>query len=262
MNFAECLSAAQPVNGGFALTVPEGWFQGRTAYGGFSGALALAAAQRLGGEGLPPLRSAAVSFVGPLYGLIEVRARVLRQGNNATWIAAEIARDGEVGLTATFAFMGQISSTLHLNNRPMPDGVIPVEQALPVPVTDAMPMFLRSSSDMRFALPRVEGAARRAEICWWVRLKDQGLPDMTGLMLIADSLPPAILPLGNRTVPASSMNWQANLLSSDPTTRDGWWLLRSSADYAENGCSSQAMDIWNTDGVPVLSGMQSVAVFG
>jgi hypothetical protein len=57
------------------------------------------------------------------------------------------------------------------------------------------------------------------------------------------------------------MQWQVNLLTPAPTT-DTWWLLRSSGDYAEAGCSSQEMGIWNTRGKPVLAGMQSVALFG
>ena len=58
------------------------------------------------------------------------------------------------------------------------------------------------------------------------------------------------------------MHWQINLLTPAPFTRDGWYLLRSVGDYAEQGCSSQRMAIWNTDGAPVLAGMQSVALFG
>ncbi|HMO69140.1 MAG TPA: thioesterase family protein, partial [Novosphingobium sp.] len=86
MSLPALLAGAEPLTSGFRLAIPEDWHQGRTAYGGFSAALALAAARKAGGEGLPPLRSAAVSFVGPLFGAIEARARVLRAGRNATWV--------------------------------------------------------------------------------------------------------------------------------------------------------------------------------
>ena len=39
-------------------------------------------------------------------------------------------------------------------------------------------------------------------------------------------------------------------------------LLRAAGSYAENGCSSQDMAIWNADGQPVAAGMQSVGIFG
>lgn len=245
---------------GFATTIPASWLQGRTAYGGFSAGLALSAARRVGGQ-LPPLRSAQISFVGPLYGAVEVRARLLRRGKNAVWVSAEITRDGEVGLLASFVFMGAVDSALHLNDRPVPEGLIPVEQAQSFTFNDHTPAFLRHNFEARFALPR-EGE-KQPEICWWLRVRDHAALDpMIGLLLIADSLPPGVLPLLKPHVPVSSMQWQANVLTPLPTTRDGWWLLRSAADYSENGCSSQRMAIWNADGAAVMAGMQSVAVFG
>jgi hypothetical protein len=57
------------------------------------------------------------------------------------------------------------------------------------------------------------------------------------------------------------MTWQLNLLGAQPRTADGWWLLRTNADYARAGSSSQEMMIWNADGEPVAEQMQSVAIF-
>jgi hypothetical protein len=251
--------------------VPEDWHQGRTAYGGFSSALALTAALRAGGclpggltGGLPPLRSAQVSMIAPLFGEVDVQARVLRRGRNATWIAAEILRDGEVGLTASFAFMGPVDSALHLDDRPLPAGLIPLEEARGF-ANDRAPSFLRHHFDVRFALPRSD--SRRPEMCWWVRARDGAadpgaLDPMTGLLLCADALPPGVMSFVAPGTPVSTMQWQCNLLTPAPRTRDGWWLLRSAGDYAERGCSSQRMAIWNADGEPVMAGLQSVAIFG
>jgi acyl-CoA thioesterase len=265
MGFAALLGQAEPTEAGFALDVPAGWHQGRTAYGGFSAAVALAAARRVGGEGLPPLRSALVSFVGPLAGRIEARATVLRTGRNATWIAAEIAGAGGVGLTASFVFMGPVNSALSLNDAPPPEGLIAPEAAAPYKVHAHMPAFLREQFEVRFALPRTigaRGAEKQPELCWWVRLKDgAGLDPALALLLTADALPPGVLPLLAPTTRVSSMTWQANFLTATPATRDGWWLLRSTGDYAEAGCSSQRMAIWNAAGVPMVAGMQAIALF-
>ena len=259
MGFAELLRGAEPGENGFAVTIPEDWHQGRTAYGGFSSALAFSAALQVG-EGLPPLRSAQLSMIAPLYGEVEVSARIVRRGRNATWMAAEILRDGEVGFTASFVFMGPVDSALHLNDRAAPDGLIPVGDARPF-INERGPAFLRNHFDVRFALPR--DGQRRPEMCWWVRARaGAGLNPMTDLLLCADGLPPGVMSLLTPATPVSTMQWQTNLLTPEPRTRDGWWLLRSTGDYAENGCSSQQMAIWNADGEPVLAGMQSIAVFG
>jgi acyl-CoA thioesterase len=259
MSLSAILDGAEPLEDGFGTAIPADWHQGRTAYGGFSAALALSAAMKLGGV-MPPLRSAQVSFVGPLSGAVTARAKVLRSGRNATWVAAEIAGEGGVGLTATFVFMGPVDSALHLNDRSLPEGLIPVDAAQTLP-TERGAIFLRNHFDVRFALPRSE--AKRPEMCWWLRAREtQGLDPMVALLLCADGLPPGVMALLPPVTPVSSMGWQMNLLTPAPTTRDGWWLLRSTGDYAEQGCSSQLMEIWNTDGEAVAVGMQSVAVFG
>ncbi len=70
------------------------------------------------------------------------------------------------------------------------------------------------------------------------------------------------MPLMGTWVPVSSMTWLINLLTPTPHSRDGWWLLRAAGTYAENGCSSQDMAIWNADGHAIAAGMQSIALFG
>ncbi|HEX8057536.1 MAG TPA: thioesterase family protein [Novosphingobium sp.] len=257
--FAELLAQTTELVDGIAVSVPETWHQGRTAYGGFSTALTLAAAMKVGGE-LPPLRSAQVSMIAPVFGEVEVRARTVRRGRNAVWMAAEIVREGEVAFTASFVFMGPVDSALHINDRPAPADRIPLAEARSF-VNERGPAFLYNHFDVRFALPR--GEDKRPEMCWWVRVRDgAGLDPMIELILCADALPPGAMSLLTPATPVSTMQWQVNLLTPAPRTEDGWWLLRSTGDYAEQGCSSQRMAIWNAEGTPILAGMQSVALFG
>lgn len=261
MSFAELLAAAEPFEGGFRLSIPEEWHQGRTAYGGLTAALALEAARRAGGADLPPLRSSQVSFVGPVYGEAEVRARVLRRGRNAVWISAEILRDGEVGTAATFVFMRPVENKLLLKNPAVIPGLIPVDEA-PVREPPSGAARLLSQMDVRFATP--QSSESRPELCWWLRAKDwASLDPVMHLLLCADAPPPGVFAVLPRPMPQiSSMTWLANFLSPEPKSRDGWLLIRVSGDYSENGCSSDRTEIWNADGEPLLLGMQSVAIFG
>ncbi|QGN53720.1 thioesterase family protein [Novosphingobium sp. Gsoil 351] len=258
MSLPAILAAARPAADGFTATIPADWMQGRTSYGGLSAALALEAARRLADD-LPPLRSATVNFVGPLAGEVTVRARILRRGRNATWASAEVASEAGVGLTATFVFMGSVESSLHLHDVPPPAGWIAPDQAKPLP-GNMGPSFI-DNFDRRFALPRQSEPL--PEICWWIRLKDRAALDpMVALMLCADGLPPAVIPLIGTRVAISSMTWILNLLTPAPVSRDDWWMIRAAGNYAENGCSSQDMTIWNSDGQAITAGMQSIAVFG
>lgn len=258
MSLPDTLSNIRPIDGGFATAIPEDWMQGRTSYGGFSAALALEAARNLAPD-LPPLRSAQVSFVGPLAGEVEVQARMLRRGRNASWISAEITSESGVGLTATFVFMGPVDSKLHLHDVPPPANLVPVEAARSLP--EGRGPGFAGHFNRRFALPRTDEP--EPQIGWWMQLKDRaGLDPMVELMLCADALPPGVLHMMDRNAPISSMTWLVNLLTPLPQTSDGWWLLRSAGNYAERGCSSQDMAIWNADGTAVAVGMQSIALFG
>lgn len=258
MSLPDTLSNLRRIDGGFATSIPEDWMQGRTSYGGFSSALALEAA-RLLADDLPPLRSAQIAFVGPLSGEVEVRARLLRRGKNATWISAELTGEAGVGMVATFVFMGPVDSALHLHEVPPPSGWIAPEDAVRFP--EGRGPGFASHFDRAFAMPR--SANRQPELTWWVRIRDgEGLDPMVALLLLGDALPPGVMPLLDSWSPISSMTWQVNLLTPLPQTRDGWYMLRSAGNYAEKGCSSQDMAIWNADGVAIATGMQSIAIFG
>jgi len=252
---ADVIAALQPVEGGWRGEVPDGWLQGRTAYGGLSAALALHAAMASDVD-LPPLRSALVAFIGPLSGSVTVRARRLRRGRNAAFVEADVESDAGLGLRATFVFMSRVASTL--------DHQAQSVAAPPAPGPDDKVMrgHPAVAFSQNFELADVE-AAGPAEWLRWVRLKARaGLHPMVELMAVADCLPPVALKLLGRPAPVSSMTWQLNLLGDALVTQDGWWLLQATSDYARDGTSSQRMGIRAADGTPVAEQMQSVAVFG
>ncbi|WP_228244053.1 thioesterase family protein [Porphyrobacter sp. GA68] len=260
MSFAAVIaSAREREGGGMELTVPETWLQGRTAYGGLSAALALNAAKRSNPQ-LPPLRSAQIAFVGPLSGQVSVAPRLLRSGRNATWIAVEVTGEGGCGLVATFVFMHRLPSETQLKPTAAPAGIIPPVDARPVGGHER-PAFLQHHFETRFALPKKE--AKEPDICLWARLSErEGLDVETELMLVGDALPPAVVPVMPQRGPVSSMTWQINFFVA-PVQADGdnWWLLRSRADEAGAGTSSQHMMLWDEGGNARAAGTQTVAVF-
>ena len=259
MSWGQIIASAQPCEGGYRAEIPEDWLQGRTAYGGLSTALVYEAARRAGGEGLPPLRSAQIAMIAPVFGEVEVTAREVRRGRNVVWIAAELSTAKGLAISGNFAFQQQRPSTVQFSAHPVPEDLLPVEDAPPFP-GDRGPAFLREHIEARFAVPR--SGDKRPELCWWVRLRErQGLEPMAELLLAGDILPPGIFPLLDPHTPASTMHWHCNVLDPAPTTQDGWWLLRSTSDYAGAGFSSEPLMTWNAQGAPLMTSMQSVAFF-
>lgn len=257
VGIAALLDAAERAPGRLGLDLPDGWTQGRTAYGGMSAAIAYRAARSIQPD-LPPLRAAQIAFVGPVSGHITARATLLRRGRTSAFVRADLIVDDAVMLGATFLFLDERPSDVLLDGPAMPAVPAP-EDAAPAMRHDA-PAFT-GQLDYGHALPLTERG--RPELLRWVRLRDRdGLDAATEMLLVGDALPPGAAPLMTRRAPISSANWTVNLLSPLPTTADGWWLLQSRAEHAGGGVSSQAMRVWNRAGVAVMTGSQTVSIFG
>jgi acyl-CoA thioesterase len=257
----EILHRATPIDGGFRAEIPSDWLQGRTAYGGLSSALALHAAQTLEHD-LPPLRSAQISFIGPLAGTIGVVATKLRRGRTAAFIQVDVTSEAGLGYRAMFVFMAEQPSRIALTGGlastitpPAPDAKL---------YTGPDTMFTGNFNFLDLKDQASGGPLGEAEWLRWARLRDfAGIDPMVELLAIADALPPAAFKLlGKDPVPVSSLTWIVNLLTPAPVTTDGWWLLSAKSEHAAGGGSSQSMLVWNADGAPVAQAMQSVAIFG
>jgi len=191
---------------------------------------------------------------------VELSAQIMRQGRNVIQVRSEIYCDGGLALTAFMLF----------GTEREPNAVHPGSPADPWPGNpedyDAMdlgrgPSFLSANYEMRKAQDASgpgEPVVRR-----WFRLKEgDALDPISTILLLGDTLPPGAMRSMRRQGPISSINWSLNLLEPAPTTRDGWWLGETRSDAADHGYSSERLSMWNTDGQQVVSGLQSVAIFG
>ena len=257
VSFAEVIGAAQKGQGTLKLQVPSDWRQGRTAYGGFTAAVACQAALQLG-QAPPPLRSALISFIGPVSGEIEARAEILRQGRSSLFVKTDVFSNEALAFSANYVFMSNRDSVVDFPAEPAPIAPPPGE-AVTWDRKDE-PAFARQF-DFKHALERSEIRAPRFRT--WTRLKHrEGVATPCELLLLADALPPAALNLLRPPAPVSSVTWMLNILTATPSSPDGWWLLDSSAQEARHGLSSQSMGLWSSAGEAVALGMQSAALFG
>ncbi len=246
-------AAGSPVHN---ISIPATWHQGRTAYGGLSTVLAYQAALRAAPD-LPPLQSAQISFAGPLSGEVQVTASVLRRGRNTAFIKSEISDGDDTGLSCTFIFMNPRAEQLEFEDMKRPE--FP-----PIPDKDSTRSGPAEffTGQMQYPDKRLNLDVTTARLANWHRLTDRGsLDPVAELLCIGDALPPSSMGLLNKKSMISSMNWQINMLTPAPSTQDGWWFLESQTHHASGGGASQYMTVWNSEGLPVMTGMQSVAIF-
>jgi acyl-CoA thioesterase len=256
MNLASLLGQFQAGTNTHRINIPPSWHQGRTAYGGLSSVLAYQAA-KLADNDLPPLQSAQIAFVGPLAGAVDVTATVLRRGKNTAFVKTEISGADGIGLTCTFIFMNRRQSHLDYEDLTRPE--FP-----PTPSGESSrsgpPEYF--TGHMQYPDKRLELGMATSRLASWHRFTEhQGLDHIAELICIGDALPPSAMGLMTEKGMVSSINWQVNMLTDKPATKNGWWYLESETHHAGNGASSQYMTAWNSEGVPMLTGMQSVAIF-
>jgi len=260
--FNEIAQAMTKEGNGYRGTIPEGWRQGRTAYGGLTAGLSLVAAKKQFPD-LPPFRSATINFIGPVTGDPIFTSRKLRQGRNVTSVETEGKVDGKVVSNCTFIFGGLRESSVTVDY-PAPDALAPkeCEPFTPKGAEVLVPAFFNRFDTRLIAGARPMSAAKEGYIRTWSRHADaasrQGI---ASLLTLGDVLPPSAAPLFKQMGPISSVNWIFTVLTDEPKTEDGWWHVETKLTAATGGYSTQVMRIWNTEGQLVAEGMQCVAIF-
>lgn len=260
-SFSDLIAAIARDGDGFVTRVSDDWTQGRTAYGGLSGALCVEGAQRALAD-LPPLRSAQFAFVGPATGQLRIRPTLLRRGKSTAFVGVDL--EGEAGLATRALLCFGAARASRLTH--------PAPHAAKVPPPQACEDFFRHAPpglgfaqhfDGRLAQgPLPFSRAGAPDMMLWLRHRDDSLrPSAVALLALADAPPPASLVLFDKPAPISTMTWSIDILTEDLTTDDGWWLVRTSADHVANGYSGQTMAVWNASGAPVAAARQNVAVF-
>ncbi|MEZ5961167.1 MAG: thioesterase family protein [Hyphomonadaceae bacterium] len=251
-----------PEGDGFAIEASEDWSQGRTLYGGMTAALAYEAVRR-GHDGLGPLRSAQLTFIGPASGRLRFTSTLLRRGRSSALIAAECFSEEGPAARAVFVFGAARESKVAHNFLPMPR----------VPTPDEVGSFRKEGGNTRrgfwnnFETRLAAGArlfdmsAERPEFSTWTRFLDTGGADpTTALLAIADCLPPAAMVLFPESAPISTMTWTVDI-AHIPQSLAGWHLLWASSEHAGEGYSLQNMAMWSASGELLAVGRQTVAIF-
>lgn len=259
--WADICASFETEGDGFRVDIPAHWKQGRTAYGGLTSALLLAAAHRQF-EDLPPLRSALINFVGPVTDSPLLTTQLERQGRNVTSISAAAHIGAQSVGRADFLFGTSRASKVNVGF-PAPPALPPAEAEpfTPPAASEMVPHFFHNF-DTRLIAGARPMMGEEGYIRTWSRHKDPASRSgVESLLCIGDVLPPAAMPLMRSFAPVSSMSWMFNLLTDNPQTKDGWWHIEARLTAASGGYSSQVMRIWNMEGELVVEGMQSIAIF-
>lgn len=247
----------------YQAVVNEDWLQGRSAFGGLSGAL-IAQAMRQQVDAERKLRSFQVTFVGPAgLGDHNIVMTPLREGGSVTHLQAELTQGDEVSVTATAAYGKSRVSEHSIAPIPRPDAVDPdTLKSMPF-MPGIVPNFVQHF-DFRWAIgsPPFTGAAKPNNRVW-IRMDSDREIDEVGIIAMADALPPPALSMPKKPCPASSLSWYLELLPMQAKGKlSDWWLVDYDCDAGADGYYNQVAKVWAPDGQLVAISRQVAVMFG
>jgi acyl-CoA thioesterase len=221
-------------------------------------ALAWAMAAR-GFPGLPPLRSAQVAFVGPAAGSLTITPRLIRRGRSAAFVQVSVA--GEAGAAAECLFSCGAPRESAVSHHAAPAPQVRAPDDCPLLFGGAPGPDFARNFEMRLAAGnRPLGQGDPEFTCWTRFTRSQAVDPLTGLIALADALPPAAMVSFPKPAVISSMTWSIEI-DALPSDADGWFLQRSTAEDTGDGYSRQAMTLWDAAGRRLFAARQTVAIF-
>lgn len=260
-SFTDLMSSIAEDGGKYRITISDDWLQGRTTYGGLSGALCLEAALRAVPD-LPPLRSAQFAFIGPASGPLSISATILRRGKSSVFVGVDLTGDTGLATHAILTFGVARESRLSYANVPRPNVLAPSQSEPFFPGDRPAITFQRHFESRKGGGARPFSPGNDPEYLIWFRHRDERARNgIVPLIALADAPPPAAMVIFPQPGPISTMTWALDILSDTPATDDGWWLVQSRAETASQGYSPQTMMVWNTKGEAVIAARQNVAIF-
>lgn len=244
-----------------SITMPDGWMQGRSTFGGLTAAAMAALARNTEPELDRALRSASIQLLAPVVpGATRGEATVLRRGRNITFVEVRLLQADALVARSTMVFAKPLASTIEVAAPPKPEVGDP-DTFSPIPFIEGVTPEFTKKVDMRWAQgrPPFMGGTEAA----FTGLFQYRVPlgDAEGLLALLDTYPAPVLSLATQPCPASTVTWTAHLLTI-PTAFEDWFTLRYETIAGTNGLHTITGRLYDGTGTMVGWTEQLVAVFG
>ncbi len=249
-------------DGSFTWSVPDGWQQGRGAWGGLVVGALCRAVEATEPDPGRTLRSVSVQIVGPaVVGVHRVDVRAVRIGGAmSTWSATASSDDG--GVVATLVAITGSPRKAETD----PDGHWGVLNRPDAPAADEVPVFATERpfpvfmQHVDFRLIRGVPFSGTVEECLgWIEYADPTPMTRSSLLALVDAMWPASLTRLASMPRLATVSFSASLLV-DPETVTGPLLSHSFVSGGGDGFTSEQRRLWTADGRLVVDNMQTIVI--
>jgi hypothetical protein len=245
------------------LSVPPDWMQGRSVFGGLQAAFALRAMRALVPEA--PLRTLQVTFIAPVAGEMKARARILRQGKNATHVEVRLGDDETQTQALMVGVFGTARSSIVARTVVQPALEVDAAQVFEKPIgSPALGPAFSGHFGVRWLRGRpVFSGDRSFQHVLEIALDDDVPLSESHLLAIADFMPP--IGLSHLSAPAagSTLTWMLELLVDRmPQLPLRGFRVDAELIAARDGYTDQSVIIYAPDRTALALSHQSMLVFG
>jgi len=244
--------------------VAEDWGQGRTTFGGLTGAILCQALMRDVDDGRL-LRAMEISFTRPFEALTpyQIDIETLAAGKTVLIRQARLLQGGKVRAIARADFVRLLPSGVQITTFSVPD-MASLKTSKALAAADLPEFFGRFEAWV--ATPAMPfSACSVAELGGWMKFSEP--PEKIRephLVCLIDSWPPTASPYYQGFKPLSTVSWSIHFahpgVFAEPEKVLGY---RSKVNFGEGGISSSSADIWHpTSGQLLAKSVQISIIYG
>jgi acyl-CoA thioesterase len=263
MTALDVLTTPTPVApGAFTIEIPDGWQQGRGAFGGLVLAILARAADATVADPARTLRSLTGEIVGPVQpGASEIKVEILRAGSGVTTAAVRLIQAGEVQAHAVAA-LGKPRGDYQAAPALAPFDPPPWRDVRVAPVGPPMAPTFVQHMEMRPLGPTPFSGSPSAIASGWVRPKEPGARrDPAYAIAMVDAWWPANLAAERAPRPMATLTFAfAMVRDLDGLDPDAPLYYRGAISAGHAGYAVEQRELWGEDGRLIAVNQQTFVV--
>ena len=244
----------------FRAIVPDGWQQGRGAFGGLVCALLIRAAEAKAADPGRPLRSLTAELIGPTRpGRVDIFVETLRTGTGVTTLAVRLVQAGEIQAHAVAVHARARDPELAWTELTPP--VMPAWDSLAFGRPELAPVFTQHCEFRPVHAPLFAGESEARAEGWFRFKRPPSRQDAAYVAMLCDGYWPAAFSRLTAPRPAATLTFAlqplADLSRLDPAAPV---YHRAQAPVSRAGYSVELRELWSAAGELLALNQQTFAV--
>lgn len=263
MSFREASRIERVSDDAYSANIPDGWQQGRGAFGGLVLGIIVRAARAHESDTTREVRTLAADIAGPvMVGPAQVRVRTLRRGQNQTNLQIDLEQEGNVLTSALCTLSARRKVEVAPMSPPVPAQALePFEKVEAVPARSAPgPVFAQHYEYRNVGPLPFSGGSEALSVCYLRERNGSGELDAAAIVALLDAPWPSLFATAKGPHAMGTVSFSAQFLSNGEGLAADVPLFSPGRMHAQrDGYCLELRELWARDRL-IAYGQQTVAV--